>query len=88
MSTTPPAQTESVVPGLSTPHLNNSESNPEQDIANTSTTEKKPTIFDITHDIEQQLNKSLESLEKNQKEMNDKIDSIMQKVTNLQQKSN
>ncbi|KAI5959262.1 uncharacterized protein KGF55_005412 [Candida pseudojiufengensis] len=80
--TQPPV--ESVVPGLSTPHLNNAEANPELDPSNTSTTEKKPTIFDITHEIEQQLNNSLDSLEKNQKEMNHKIDSIMQTITNLQ----
>ncbi|CAK9437597.1 uncharacterized protein LODBEIA_P19750 [Lodderomyces beijingensis] len=64
-------------PGLSTPKINNSESN------ETSTTEKKSTIFEIVNEIEQDLAELSKKLGKNSKEQSERIEAALKKVHTL-----
>lgn len=81
-----PAPEANSLPGLSTPHLNGSASNATRQDPNSSSTEKKTTAFDIAHDIERELAKATELLDKNEKEMNAKIDATLRRVSALQLK--
>jgi len=73
--------------GLSTPKLNGTTSNKSRNEPNTSIIEKKPTSFDIAHEIERELARATELLDKNDKEIGVKIDSALKRVSALKQRN-
>lgn len=82
-----PAPESNTLPGLSTPQLNGSApSSSRQPLSSISTSGKKTTAFDIAHEIERELAKATQLLDKNDKEINTKIDDTLRRVAALQGK--
>ncbi|EGW33734.1 uncharacterized protein SPAPADRAFT_59097 [Spathaspora passalidarum NRRL Y-27907] len=82
---TPPPE-----PALSTPHLKAHDdfNTIDADQTLSSIAEKKqPSVFDIAQDMQEQLKKASEFLDKNDKEMNERIDGLLKTIDHIHKSS-
>lgn len=71
---------ESLVNGLNTSHLNEGEN-----IETPESTAENPNIFDLSNDIELQLDTLMDLVEKNDAENEERIDTLLKRVVKLEQ---